>query len=652
MDQIKEMLDRLGDLSSEELDSLESAILGEFDALEKIEPENLQSADVETMTSLADSADALRAERTRRDEASAALSAAREAAVSKVRGPSEDVADKTDEKPADADASTSELSSTDPTAQLDDLKDIPEGGKSDSEITEQHTGEKQTTHPDSSDLKQEKDTGVIQGTDQVDTIDDPAAPGSEDGKPADAKTDEASANTDADADSNSQVHGKDDSTDKTDTEKESTVTASLDIPDNRRPVAKTKAPITITAGGDIQGFAAGGVMPDMRAVAEAITRRSHAMRKTTGGDGEQQTIATLTASFPEDRILSGSNPPETNFRLINAVTSPEALTAAGGLCAPVDVSYDIFGLEGSTARPVRDALAVFSADRGGIRFVTPPVLADLAGAVSVWTLQDDQDAATAGAPNPIKPCLRVDCGDEVTVYTDAIPLCLTFGNLGARAWPELVERHLELGMVEHARFAETRLITRIGALSTAVTAAAELGAARDIFNQLDAAAAGYRNRYRMDAQAPLRAIFPEWFKNALRSDLVKQLPGDGQESTFALADNFMSNWFNVRHINVSWQMDGEAGQQFGAQAIGALLSYPESLIWYLFAEGTFIFLDGGTLDLGLVRDSVLNGTNDYKIFLETFEGVAKVGVESLKITSELKIAGASAATVDTITVTP
>src|SRR5690606_1205463 len=97
-------------------------------------------------------------------------------------------------------------------------------------------------------------------------------------------------------------------------------------------------------------------------------------------------------------------------------------------------------------------------------------------------------------------------------------------------------------------------------------------------------------------------------------------------------------------INVSWHLDGETGQIFGDQANGALLGFPNELIWYLFSEGTFVFLDGGQLDLGLVRDSTLNSTNDYKIFLETFEGVAKVGVESLRVTSNLAIKGSSSAT--------
>jgi hypothetical protein len=199
-------------------------------------------------------------------------------------------------------------------------------------------------------------------------------------------------------------------------------------------------------------------------------------------------------------------------------------------------------------------------------------------------------------------------------------------------------------MVQHARFSEIRLLTRIGALSTPVTAPSQLGAARDIFVQIEQAAAAYRSRYRLDPKAPLRVLFPEWFKNALRADLTKQLPGDGRDGTFNLAEAEINKWFATRNINVAWFLDGETGQIFGAQSAGALLGFPSNVIWYLFSEGTFLFLDGGTLDLGLVRDSTLNGTNDYKIFLENFEGVAKVGVESLRVTSALAIKGSSSAT--------
>ena len=64
-----------------------------------------------------------------------------------------------------------------------------------------------------------------------------------------------------------------------------------------------------------------------------------------------------------------------------------------------------------------------------------------------------------------------------------------------------------------------------------------------------------------------------------------------------------------------------------------LRNWPSDVHWYLYPEGSFLFLDGGTLDLGLVRDSTLNDTNDFQVFAETFEAVAFVGVESLAVTS-------------------
>lgn len=413
--------------------------------------------------------------------------------------------------------------------------------------------------------------------------------------------------------------------------------------DQQATLKPVVASVRITAGSDLKGITAGTEFSSMSEVAQALLTRKHGMGRTTGGDGEQALVASIQTSFPDSRQLN-SNDVEGNRTKINAVVAPEAIVAAGGLTAPVETSWDIFELGETDVRPVRNALAVFGADRGGLRFLTPPVLADLNGAVALWTMQDDIDAASPEGPNPVKPCIRVAAGQEVTVYTDAITLCLVFGNLGARAYPELVQRHTELGMIEHARYSETRLLTRIGALSTQVTAAAELGAARDIFVQLEQAASAYRSRYRLDPKAPLRVLFPEWFKNALRADLTKQLPGDGRDGTFNLAEAEINRWFATRNINVSWFLDGETGQVFGEQTAGALLDFPSTVIWYLFSEGTFVFLDGGTLDLGLVRDSTLNGTNDYKIFLETFEGVAKVGVESLRVTSNLAIKGSASST--------
>lgn len=659
MDRIADMLGRLGELDPTELDELENSVLSEFDSVEKQDP----TRDiVDRMNQLADAAEAIRGERTRRDEEAAELSSARDAATARVRG---------GEEVADADEDGEELAASEDEEVDEDGNPIKKKKKPAAEapgdvpVFAADDNASVDTIPESEASTQEPVEAVAAAAEgdaepdvsEAPEADEPEAPAEDDnaephtveaGEVVDgAVAEEAAAEPDA-----QETVAPDNNTDAK--EPEATVTAAanepgtIEVPADRRPAAKT-APVAITAGADIPGVTAGSPLPDMKSVANAIVKRLHAMGRTSGGDGEQHTIASIVASFPEDRTLYANDFDGNSVKVANVVT-PQAITAAGGICAPVEVRYDLFGL-GDRGRPVRDSLAVFSADRGGIRFVTPPVLDDLNGAVSVWTLQDDIDAATAGAPDPVKPCIRVNCGAEVVVYTDAIPLCLTFGNLNTRAYPELVERHTELGMIWHDRFAETRLLTRIGALSTAVTAANTLGAVRDFFVTLEKAAAGYRNRHRMAADSNLRVMLPEWFKNMLRADLAMQLPGDGgdnYENTIGIAEAKLNAWFGVRHINVTWFIDGEAGQIMGAQSAGAVNDFPTTLVWYLFSEGTFLFLDGGTLDLGLVRDSTLNGTNDYKIFLETFEGVAKIGIESLRVTSTLKVNGATAGTVDTV----
>ena len=57
-----------------------------------------------------------------------------------------------------------------------------------------------------------------------------------------------------------------------------------------------------------------------------------------------------------------------------------------------------------------------------------------------------------------------------------------------------------------------------------------------------------------------------------------------------------------------------------------------------------MYLDGGALDLGLVRDSTLNSQNDYQIFYEEFFGLAFIGLESFKVTSNVCPNGLTAGT--------
>lgn len=397
------------------------------------------------------------------------------------------------------------------------------------------------------------------------------------------------------------------------------------------------APISLVAGGDIPGITAGSSLNGSKGLAEAMSLRLHTLRRASGGRGDQVVVASLIAQYPEDRMLRG-NELDSNSDKIKSITNPHTIVASGGWCAPLPVNYDIFDIGGSTDTPVKDSLPVFTADRGGVRYITPPVLDDYVGAVGIWTNADDI-AAAPPATTPRKQCLTVQCAGEYEVYLDAITMCMCFGNLQTRAFPELIDRHNQLALVEHARFTEIYILNKIKAGSTAVTLPAVLGTARDILISVERAAVAYRHQHRLDPELPLRFIAPQWLHAMIRSDLTAQLPGDGMDTTFNLADNTIDAFFTHRNIRPVWTLDGVGN-------LPTVTDYPDIVEWALFSEGTWTLLDGGTLDIGLIRDMELVSTNDYCMFTEQFMAVAKTGLDSLWVTQTLNVNGGSAGTLD------
>ena len=678
------MMDQLADLSDDQVTELQNKIIKEFESVEKDDP---TPQSVDAMSSLADMLDTVRGEFKRREAAIQELAQRAAEAASRVYGEGEKDMESDSEEPK-AEEMTSESEAADmpmedkkeeevpaaeaPVAEAPAAEEMPAEEAPTPEMEEEKKEEEEKMSEASIDadktaeLSTESNTEVTEAAAAVeetavvaDGADAPADAAAEAAPAeavvaeevvAEAAVVEADAAVAADAEAAvADVAADAEASTQTESEPamvqekmETPVTAAADnadnlnieVPADRRPVAQASvAPVAITAGADIPGYTAGSPMNDMKDVASAFEKRIHALRRVNGGDGEQHIVASIATQYPEERVLTTDA--ESNWAKIQAVTGPEALVASGGHSAPFEVKYDIFGL-GTTARPLKDALPKFQADRGGIRFVTPPVLSSYANAVGIWTAAND----SAETPNPAsKLSLTVSAASENTVATDAVTLQLQFGNLMTRAYPELIARHNELGLIQHAREAEGQILTRLTALSTAVTSTSLIGVARDFLVQLGRAAANYRGRHRLEADAPLRVIAPAWIKDAMVADLALAAPGDSTLNAAAEIDGYIAS----RNINITYHIDDFTD----AQGASAMNEFADTFVWYMFAEGTFLFLDGGTLDLGVIRDSTLVGTNDYKMFVETFEGVAKVGVESLKVTSTISVNGVAAALRDT-----
>ena len=668
VDRIKQQLDMLAELSDEDVAQLQTDIVGEFETVEKEDP---TPQTVDAMTSLADMLDTVRSEVSRREALAQELATRAAEAAMRVKGEAEgDMPEGETETPMEEDMKPAE----EPAAEDSDMdkkeeeKPMAEASTAAEVASELSTEVSETTivtEPTveaAAEVTPAAELAVEEVPTPAETVVAPEAPvvavETTEAVAASVETPEAVAASvetttpeapvavEAPVEAEAVIASTETSEAQTVQEdQEAPVTAAannepaasvevIEAPADRRPLNQTSAaPVAITAGADIPGYTAGSALSDMKAVAEAMSKRLHGLRRVNGGDGEQHIVASITTQYSEDRTLTQDA--EANWDKIQAVSSPEAIVASGGHSAPFTVKYDIFGV-GTTERPVRDCLPRFQADRGGIRFITPPVLSDYDNAVGVWTNVVDTAPDTA-----TKASLTVSAATENTVATDAVTLQLQFGNLMTRAYPELIARHNELGLIQHAREAETQILTRLTSLSTAVTSTSLIGMGRDFLVQLGRAAAQYRGRHRLAADFPLRAIIPAWVKDAMAADLTIAAPGDNTMNAYAEIDGFIAS----RGINPCYTLDGSA--MTGSQGAAAMNEFTDTFVWYLFAEGTFLFLDGGTLDLGIIRDSTLVGTNDYKMFVETFEGVAKVGVESLRVTSTINVNGVAAALRDT-----
>ena len=652
MDHIKSQLDAMADLSDEQVAELQTEIVSQFETVEGEEP-TPESVDV--MTSLADALDTVRGELSRREAQAEELAARAAEATARVKG-QEDVAedgeamaDYTEEEEVPVVDETMEEVPTTEEAPVMETEDMP---------TEEVEMPEEEVVPADTEEEDEKKKMVF-------SAESDATTSTNEGESTELSTDTEGESTELSTETAEEateavietVEGSEASTQEStialeeEQEEQATVTAAaeqpFEAPADRQPVVQVSetAPVAITAGADIPGYTAGSTINDMYEVASAMEKRIHSLRRVNGGDGEQHIVASITTQYPEGRTLSTN--PEENQAKIEAVVGQEALIASGGHAAPFEVKYDIFAQGSTTVRPLRDSLPKFQADRGGVRFVTPPSFAagSYANAVGVWTSAND----SAETPSPSsKTSLTVAAAAEQTAQTDAVTLQLQFGNLMTRAYPELIARHNELALVQHAREAEENLVSLINTGSTAVTTTNLIGFGRDFLVQIRRAAVAYRSRHRIDPNTQLQAVIPFWVYDAMAADLTLSMPGDG---TLSVSKSEIDGYLAHSNVTLTPVMDNTnsttPSSVFGSQGAAALLEFPDSFKWFLFAEGTFLFLDGGTLDLGIIRDSSLVGTNDYKMFIETFEGVAKVGIESLAITSTISINGVAAALRDT-----
>lgn len=432
-------------------------------------------------------------------------------------------------------------------------------------------------------------------------------------------------------------------------------TASLAETARHAPAPKVPTQrLAITASVDIPGVEHGGKLATFDSVIDVVSRKAKSM-PVTRGNPNYQTVASIRNEFShtvDDRTTPAQV--EELFRFLTQQDGDAgALVAAGGWCAPSEIRYDFFNIACSSG--LID-LPTFGVTRGGVQFPVSPSLADAVDGIAfapfaeelsvtsvpwLWTEADDIAAATG---SPTKPCIRVPCPDFDEARLDVYGICLTAGNLANDAYPEATQNTIRLLMAAHDHAVNANLIAQMLTLSTAVISitggAPTDSAAPRIFNAAGLAAVDSRERFGMCIDDVLEIVLPQWVREVIRGDLawkagVEMLAvSNGEIDAYFLARNVRPQWVD------DWQVRG-AGQFGNATAMTA---WPTTVDFLMYPAGTFLHGNGMSLDLGVVRDSVLNETNDHTAaWSEEAHLVARVGHESRRYRVGFNVNGSTSA---------
>jgi len=438
-----------------------------------------------------------------------------------------------------------------------------------------------------------------------------------------------------------------------------TRTGVASLGDTAAVAPKPKVPAARLA---ITASANGQDIPSLDALAKLFIERAQSVPTSQAGrQAARYPVAKIRNDFAHT-VDERTNPGEIE-ELWREMVTPEsagALVAGGGWCAPSEIMYQFFNvadMDGAIDLPT------VGVTRGGIRFPVSPAIGDVffqsagsnpasgfggfafpfsnASDPWLWTETDDILTVT-GSVN--KPTLRVPCASFNEARLEAYGITVTAGNLTDNAYPEATQNFIRLLRMAYAHAINARLI---GLMDTAAGGANTIGAittdpaAPRLFNAVELAAVDYRARYAMNTKAVLEVVMPYWVKSVIRSDLAYKTGIDSTE-LYAVLDAQIDAFFTARNVRVQWVNDYQVRGASQPGNATVQLVWPTTVNFLVYAAGTFLHGTGLQLDLGVVRDSVLNAENDFTAaWAEEAHLIAMVGHAARKYTVAFQVNGAS-----------
>lgn len=464
------------------------------------------------------------------------------------------------------------------------------------------------------------------------------------------------------------------------------------------PAAPTPNPIVITAAAE-SGLPVGNV--DLGQVAVAMHEKARVLPDMKGmgqGHGGSK-ICTLTV--PQDPELILTDNPVTNQAILKRALGGNldnalALVAAGGWCIPSQPVFNLFSIGDSDGLIDVPSVGV----RAGMLIPSFFGFGDVSGALWNWNENQDQlvntvvsnkvltsnvatltttvphrlsvgrtvvvtgvgfpfdgtwvvtavpssttfsyadvaanvgTAASTGAVTASKGCMRIPCPTWTDYRLEAEGLCVSHGNLTDRAFPELTRTFLDTVMMAHEHRMSAAKIAKINTDAAVVAPPTATGdAPADVLEAIVVRAASMRSHFRAARTRVVETLLPDWTIDMFRSVIAKR-SGMGKD-VMAISDAEVQTWFNLRNIRPQFLSDYQP-LYVSAEAT----TFPATLEFTSYFAGAYVVGEGGQIDLGVVRDSVMNSTNDFTAgWSEEFFQVARVGPQALKTTVTLDLTG-------------
>lgn len=397
----------------------------------------------------------------------------------------------------------------------------------------------------------------------------------------------------------------------------------------------------LVASADVPGFTQGGQLRDMDSLVRAMVQRARTL-PISRGNGQRVPVAQAQRKYAHtiDHRADLSQITE----IMAMATDPAILTAAGGWCAALEVIWDLYNIvctDGAVDIPI------IGTPRGGLSWPVSPSFGDISalpGVVWTWTNTMDVAAVTGTDQSGIKPCVRVPCPDYIQAVNDCDGVCVTVGNLTSDAFPELIANHLRLVEAIHAHYMNNRLILAMAAAGTPVNTTQTDGPASVDFLNVSAF---YRRhlieKYAMCDSAVIEGVYPRFAKDMMKNDL-RMTGAVSPSDTFCVSDEMLADWLDCAGIRAQFVADYQVRATGFPGAATAPTAWPGTTEFMLYPAGTFAKLQGMTLDLGVVRDSTLNETNDHTAaWFEECWALAQIGHESLTVTLDTCVNGSRGA---------